>query len=95
MRGRRILEALRESDGLCAVVDEAEILAAQQDLARHGLYAEPTSATVVAALPQVAFNPLAGEARFRLGPREAPSELRLLADRSTLAAGQRLRLQLR
>ena len=53
VRGRRLLQALRETDGICATVQEEAIKAAQGELARHGFYAEPTSATVVAALPSV------------------------------------------
>ena len=52
-RGRRLLQALRESGGICISVEEEGILAAQRQIAHHGLYAEPTSATVVAALPTV------------------------------------------
>jgi threonine synthase len=53
VRGRRLLQALRETDGICVTVEEGAIRAAQRELARHGFYAEPTSATVVAALPRV------------------------------------------
>lgn len=53
VRGKRLLEALRESGGDCLVVDEDEILAGQRQIALKGLYIEPTSATVVAALAQV------------------------------------------
>jgi threonine synthase len=50
VRGRRLLQALRETGGTCISVDDDVILAAQRRLARHGLFVEPTSATVVAAL---------------------------------------------
>jgi threonine synthase len=53
VRGRRLLQAIRETGGTCVTVDEAEILEAQRQLAHHGFYAEPTSATVVAALRTV------------------------------------------
>ncbi len=53
VRGRRLLQAVRESGGFCIEVDEEAILTAQRDLARHGFYVEPTSATVIAALPSV------------------------------------------
>jgi threonine synthase len=53
VRGHRILQALRESDGAGLTVSEEEIRAAYHDLARHGLFAEPSSATAAAALPQV------------------------------------------
>ncbi len=52
-RGRRLLQALRETDGICLTVEDDATLAAQRTLARHGLYVEPTSATVVAALEDV------------------------------------------
>lgn len=52
-RGRRLLQALRETNGTCIAVDDEAILDAQSELARHGFYVEPTSATVVAALDTV------------------------------------------
>ncbi len=53
VRGRRLLQAIRESGGTCIPVEEAAIEAAQHQIARHGFYTEPTSATAVAALPAV------------------------------------------
>lgn len=50
VRGRRILQAIRESNGLCLAVEEEEIRQAQKELASHSFYAEPTSSTVAAAL---------------------------------------------
>jgi threonine synthase len=50
VRGRRLLQALRETGGTCISVADETILAAQRRLAQHGLFIEPTSATVVAAL---------------------------------------------
>ena len=50
VRGKRILEAVRESRGICVQVQDDAILAAQERLAHHGLWVEPTSATAVAAL---------------------------------------------
>ena len=50
VRGRRLLQAIRESEGTCLVVDDEAILKAQEQLARRGLYVEPTSATAIAAL---------------------------------------------
>jgi threonine synthase len=50
VRGRRLLQALHETGGMCIVVEDEAILAAQRRLARHGLFVEPTSATAVAAL---------------------------------------------
>jgi len=50
VRGKRLLQAIRETGGSCLKVSEEAILTAQQSLARKGIYIEPTSATVVAAL---------------------------------------------
>jgi threonine synthase len=61
VRGRRLLEALRETNGLCVTVDDEAILAAQRRLAEHGLFVEPTSATVGAALGQLAHHLAPGE----------------------------------
>lgn len=49
-RGRGVLEALRQSDGLSVAVTEHEIVRAHTRLARQGLFVEPTSASVAAAL---------------------------------------------
>lgn len=54
VRGKRLLQAIRHSNGACVTVDDQAILAAQSQLAHQGLYVEPTSATAVAAL-QVVF----------------------------------------
>jgi threonine synthase len=53
VRGRRLLQAVRDSGGTCVAVEEDAIRAAQVRLAHHGFYAEPTSATAVAALDGV------------------------------------------
>lgn len=53
VRGRRILQAIRETGGSCITVEETAISEAQKELASHGLYVEPTSATVFAALEKV------------------------------------------
>ncbi len=53
VRGRRLLQALRETDGTCVSVEEEAILEAQRQLAHQGFYTEPTSATAVASLPVV------------------------------------------
>jgi threonine synthase len=47
------LRAIRESGGAVVAVNDAEILAAQEALARRGLYVEPTAAVTVAALPHL------------------------------------------
>ncbi len=53
VRGGQVLAAIRESDGEAFRCSEAEIIEARTRLARHGLYAEPTSALTAAALPHV------------------------------------------
>lgn len=54
VRGRRLLQAIRDTGGLCLTVEDTAILEAQQQLAHQGLYTEPTSATAVAALQALA-----------------------------------------
>lgn len=53
VRGRRLLQALWETNGACIAVEEEAIRTAQRQIARHGFYVEPTSATAIAALPTV------------------------------------------
>ncbi len=53
VRGREILRAVRETGGQVIAVSEEAILRARDDMARVGLYVEPTSATAVAALEQM------------------------------------------
>lgn len=53
VRGRRLLQAVRESNGTCVMVDEDEIRGAQQEMASKGFYIEPTSATAIAALKHI------------------------------------------
>lgn len=50
VRGRRLLQAIRETGGTCLTVEDEATLQAQRRLAQEGLFVEPTSATVVAAL---------------------------------------------
>jgi threonine synthase len=52
LRGDLLIQALDDTQGLMVAVDEEEILPARDQLARHGLYVEPTSAVVWAALNQ-------------------------------------------
>ena len=52
VRDREVLAAVRESGGMIVAVAEEAIAPAVRTLAAHGLYAEPTSALVVAALPR-------------------------------------------
>jgi threonine synthase len=50
IRAREILRAIRETGGTAVAVAEEEILSARAALARVGLFVEPTSAVVAAAL---------------------------------------------
>ena len=59
VRGRRLLQAIRQSGGTCVKVSENAIKEAQIKLAQQGVYIEPTSAAAVAAAERVA--QLAGE----------------------------------
>lgn len=61
VRGRRILQALRETQGLCLAVEDTDTLQAQRTLAHLGFYVEPTSATVVAALTRLRTKVAPGE----------------------------------
>lgn len=49
IRIKQILEAIRETQGRTVAVEESEILAASLNLAKKGLYVEPTSAHAAAA----------------------------------------------
>lgn len=53
VRGRTVLQTIRESEGAAFRVSDTDILTAQTALARKGLMVEPTSATTAAALPQI------------------------------------------
>ena len=53
VRDREVLAAVRESGGTIVAVAEEAIAPGVRALAAHGLYAEPTSALVVAALPEL------------------------------------------
>lgn len=53
VRGRRILQALRESGGAGLTVSEEEIKEAYRQLARKGLFVEPSSAAAAGAIMQV------------------------------------------
>lgn len=54
LRGDELLRAVEASGGRFVAVEESEILPARDALALAGLFVEPTSAIVWAALPQVA-----------------------------------------
>ena len=53
IRDREILQAIRESGGDAIAVSDDETLAARRELATRGLYVEPTSAVVGAALKRL------------------------------------------
>lgn len=53
LHGAEVLRVVRETDGAALAASEEEIRAARLNLARHGLFVEPTSATAVAVLSQV------------------------------------------
>ncbi len=53
VRGKRLLQALRETDGRVVICKEQEILDAQQNLAHMGYYVEPTSALALAGFRQI------------------------------------------
>jgi threonine synthase len=53
VRGKRILQALRETMGGAVVVSEDQIRQAYRNLARMGLFAEPSSAVAAAAIGAV------------------------------------------
>ena len=50
VRGRQILAAVRETGGAVLAVSDEATLRARDELARRGLYVEPTSAVAIAAL---------------------------------------------
>lgn len=53
VRDREVLRAVRESEGAIVAVSEEELAAATRRLSAVGLYAEPTSASTIAGLPQL------------------------------------------
>ncbi len=53
VRGDAIVNMMALNDGIFIAIDESEILPSQVELARQGLYVEPTSAIVWSALDQV------------------------------------------
>ena len=61
VRGKLLMRALRETDGLCVAVSEDEIIAAQNKLARAGIWVEPTSAAAAAGLEAVFSQAAPGE----------------------------------
>lgn len=53
VRSKRLLQALRESDGGAVTVTEGEIMHAYKSLALKGIFAEPSSAVAAAAVSEV------------------------------------------
>lgn len=53
VRGKRLLQALQETNGLVLTVNEIEILNAQKSLGYLGYYVEPTSAVAFAGLERL------------------------------------------
>ncbi|MFZ4451632.1 threonine synthase [Salibacterium aidingense] len=51
--GRRVLNALYDSEGLAEAVKEAEIVEAMNDLGKEGIIADPASAATVASLKKL------------------------------------------
>lgn len=52
-RSVTVLAAIRYSRGTIIAVDDEDVLHTHNDLAKQGIFVEPTSATVAAALPQM------------------------------------------
>lgn len=50
VRGRQILDAIRDTDGEILIVAEKEIKAALREMGRKGHFIEPTSAATIAGL---------------------------------------------
>ncbi|ACS90122.1 MULTISPECIES: threonine synthase [Thermococcus] len=51
--GNAVLRLLNELKGLCVAVSDEEILEAQQDLGREGIFVQPASATGIAAIKKL------------------------------------------
>jgi threonine synthase len=67
-RGEQILAAVRETGGTILTVTDDQVLAASADLARSGLYVEPTSAVCWAAIRAGLVPVLAGQGEAGNGP---------------------------
>ena len=53
VRGKRLLQVLRETNGCVIAVNDSEVLEAQQKLGYQGYYVEPTSAVAFAGLEKL------------------------------------------
>lgn len=67
IRGAQILYAVRDSGGFVMAVSEREIHSATQELAEDGIYVEPTSAVVAAALSRLISEGIIGGNEAPLG----------------------------
>ena len=56
IRGAELLQAIRRSKGAVLVVDEDKTVSALLELAKMGLYVEPTSAVAAAAIDELFYN---------------------------------------
>ncbi len=72
IRDREILQAIRESGGDAIAVSDEELMAARRDLARTGLYVEPTSAVVGAAIKRLTFDGVVVSALTGSGLKSPP-----------------------
>ncbi|MGB9697984.1 MAG: threonine synthase [Thermodesulfobacteriota bacterium] len=61
VRGKQILQAIKESSGEIMMVEEAEIKAALIDVSRRGFYIEPTAAATIAGVYKYIPHALPGE----------------------------------
>ena len=53
VRSAAVIQAVQNTSGLFIVVDEEDILPARDELARQGMYVEPTSGVIVPAFRQI------------------------------------------
>lgn len=54
VRGRALVEAIRQSKGTVVAVSDEDVITAHHQLAEQGIFVEPTSATVAVAIRQLA-----------------------------------------
>ncbi|MBI5877571.1 MAG: pyridoxal-phosphate dependent enzyme [Chloroflexi bacterium] len=72
IRDRDVLQAIRDTGGTAIGVDDSETLAARDELARTGLYVEPTSAVVGAALKRAGLSGIVVAALSGSGLKSPP-----------------------
>ncbi len=61
VRGKQILQAIKESSGEVMIVEEEEIKAALIDVSRRGFYIEPTAAATIAGVHKYVAHSFPGE----------------------------------